>query len=456
MRRRGTISAILILALATQSAFRVRFTQTAYAAAPATYMVVDLDTLGGSTSYAQSINNLGQITGASTLPGDPTDPLGDPITHGCLFSNGQIIDLGTLGGYSSGAIGINDTGQVVGDSFPPGNSMAYGGFAHHAFLYSGGVMTDLGTLGGQYGSSATGINNSGQVVGQADLPSGPLRGFIYSNGVMLEIPTPTSGYTVAYANNNQGLVVRTLEPPASTAQHAFTYDSRNPPVNHPPLTDLGTLGGNFCQAISVNDSGWVAGESSLPGPPDSESLHAFASLGGGLLDLGTLPGDTFSSAAHINAFGQVVGWSAPADFGTSRGFLWSNGVMQDLNTLIPADSGWQITSANGINDLGQIVGVGVRNGQQHAVLLTAPTQSILNVGSLVLSFHLHHGIENSFLVKLQQAYAAANGGDIATACNLLSDFLNQVNAQSGKALTTSQADQLIAGANQARTAIGCQ
>lgn len=273
---------------------------------------------------------------------------------------------------------------------------------------------------------------------------------------MTEIPTPTDHYTVAYAINNCGLVVGTFVPSNSTAQHAFTYDSRNPPKNNPPLTDLGTLGGNFCQAISVNDLGWVAGESSLPGPTDPGSLHAFAALGGPLQDLGTLPGDTYSSAAHINNFGQVVGWSAPADFATYRGFIWSDGVMQDLNTLIPADSGWQITFVNGINDLGQIVGSGIHNGQPHAFLLTIPERSIAKILGLVQSFDLPHGIKNALIVKLQQAIDNANAGNIGAACNLLNAFINQVNAQSGKALTTAQADQLIAATDQTRTELGCR
>ena len=58
------------------------------------------------------------------------------------------------------ALGINDSGQVVGRSY---TSSSYP-FATHAFLYSNGVMTDLGTLGGT-SSEAYGINAGGQVVG---------------------------------------------------------------------------------------------------------------------------------------------------------------------------------------------------------------------------------------------------------------------------------------------------
>jgi probable HAF family extracellular repeat protein len=69
-----------------------------------------------------------------------------------------VVDLGTLGGTSSEAYGINDIGQVVGWAYPSGTT------TWHAFLWSGGVMQDLGTLGGTE-SKAYGINSLGQVVG---------------------------------------------------------------------------------------------------------------------------------------------------------------------------------------------------------------------------------------------------------------------------------------------------
>lgn len=175
-----------------------------------------------------------------------------------------------------------------------------------------------------------------------------------------------------------------------------------------------------------------------------------------MTDLGALPGETYSSSADINALGQVVGWSAPADLGMYRGFLWSDGVMQDLNTLIPADSGWQISFASGVNDFGQIVGVGVRNGQSHAVLLISPAFSIGVLADLAQSFNLPQGIKNSLITKLQSAIDSANAGDLADACNQLQAFVNQVSAQMGNQIPATQANQLLTVANQLRVSLGCR
>ena len=85
-------------------------------------------------------------------------------------------------------------------------------------------------------------------------------------------------------------------------------------------------------------------------------------------DLETLPGDFASLALGINDRGQVVGASLAADF-SERAFLWENGAMTDLNTLIPANSALYLQQAESINSSGQIVGFGVTGaGAVHGFL----------------------------------------------------------------------------------------
>jgi probable HAF family extracellular repeat protein len=87
-------------------------------------------------------------------------------------------------------------------------------------------------------------------------------------------------------------------------------------------------------------------------------------------DLGTLPGGTYSIAFEINDSGEVVGYGNIAD-NAAHAMVWtSSGGMQDLNDLIPANSGWVLVNANAINASGQITGYGIKGGHNHGFLLT--------------------------------------------------------------------------------------
>jgi probable HAF family extracellular repeat protein len=117
-------------------------------------------------------------------------------------------------------------------------------------------------------------------------------------------------------------------------------------------------------AFAINNAGQIAGTSDLTGdtkPGATPITHAILwqkNLQKGeyaAIDLGTLPGDVMSFANDINAQDQVVGVSCDANF-NCRAFLWENGVMMDLNRLIPAGSRLYLTGAGGINDFGEIAG----------------------------------------------------------------------------------------------------
>src|SRR3954453_18183460 len=141
------------------------------------YSVADLGTLSGRrVSIGGGINNAGQVTGSSYA-----SPSLDGEAHAFLYSNGEMADLGTLGGVSSFGYGINDSGQVTGSSSTTSGAV-------RAFLYSNGQMQNLGTLGGSF-SQGSAINNLGQVTGSSS-PADTSRGtkaFIYSAGQMSDL-----------------------------------------------------------------------------------------------------------------------------------------------------------------------------------------------------------------------------------------------------------------------------
>jgi probable HAF family extracellular repeat protein len=66
----------------------------------------------------------------------------------------------------------------------------------------------------------------------------------------------------------------------------------------------------------------------------------------------------------------VVGTASQFEGFSGRAFRWHDGTIADLNELIPPGSGWVLTSAEGVNDLGQIVGFGTVQGRTRAYLLT--------------------------------------------------------------------------------------
>ena len=121
--------------------------------------VINLGGLTGSTgSYADAINNAGQVVGASDFGNG-----GALSSHATLWSGGRVIDLGVLpGDTGSVGIAINNSGQAVGYSAVSG---ANGSVIDNATLWSGGVITNLGALPGSITSSADAINDAGEIVG---------------------------------------------------------------------------------------------------------------------------------------------------------------------------------------------------------------------------------------------------------------------------------------------------
>lgn len=338
---------------------------TPASAGSARYSVNDLGTLGGSFSAGNSINDLRWVAGASLLSGNA-------VQHAALWFRGYQFDLGTPGGLNSAVDWPvkNDHGLIVGNgelvtSDPLGeNFCRYGtGLECRGFAWQHGVMTALSTLGGN-NSYAAGANNRGLVVGWSEeatedptcTPPQVLQyeAVVWNPSFVAHALPPLSGDSdgAAVAINNEEQVVGISGPCADAdgggAAHAVIWNNGTP-------TDLGNFGGTiFNTADAINDNGDVVGFSELPG---NTTFHAFLwTPSAGIADLGTLPGDVLSEALGINNSGQVVGGSCDANF-NCRAFIWQNGAMTDLNTLIPKLSPLYLNFAGDIDEQGNIGGL---------------------------------------------------------------------------------------------------
>jgi probable HAF family extracellular repeat protein len=165
--------------------------------------------------------------------------------------------------------------------------------------------------------------------------------------------------------NNAGQVVGFGTVPGEAGAHPFLWQKGK-------LKDLflvGNLGGNLNSAYNVNERGDVVGIAALS---DNSAFHAVLwPHDGAFTDLKTLAGDPCSQPYRINSHNQIVGFSGACDFSTQHAFLWENGEMVDLDTLIPSDSGIQLSTANWITERGEIAAQATltKGGAYRAVLL---------------------------------------------------------------------------------------
>ena len=169
---------------------------------------------------------------------------------------------------------------------------------------------------------------------------GPKRGEIRE---LPPLPGDSVGIAFWINDNSQavgvsGSCANTIIPPFAVGPHAVLWEKDG------SVHDLGGLGGTVNTdllgignvAFGINNRGQVVGVAALPG---STTTHAVLWIRdrGKPRDLGTLSGDVTSAGLGINDGGDVVGASIDGSVasGNPRAFLWRNGVMTDLNTLVP-------------------------------------------------------------------------------------------------------------------------
>jgi probable HAF family extracellular repeat protein len=326
-------------------------------AAPAfavSYSITDLGNLGYPTARAAGINESGRVAGTSYLAERVEYNVGcSPKHRPCfihpehpfMWSEDKITDLGTLGGgLFAEATAINKSGEVAGFS-----NLKNG--ERHAFVFHNGKMTDLGVTGRE--SKAFAINDSSVVAGSESIPGeGHTDAVLFSNGNVTDLgllPGEGGIFTVPTGINNSGEVVGSGDNRESM-ERAWVYRNGK-------MTDLGTLGGPQAAASAINSSGEIVGFAQTSADAD----HGFLVRGGKMTDLGN---DVFPNAISNN--GVIVGQG-----GCGNAFILSAGVCRNLQNLIPAASGYELQTAIGINNKGQIVvdASTTSTFQNHALLL---------------------------------------------------------------------------------------
>jgi probable HAF family extracellular repeat protein len=148
----------------------------------------DIGTLGGSSAKGAAISSVGAVTGTSALAGDA-------VSHAFLYANGTMHDLGSLDTYSEG-VGVNTAGDVVGNSGSGPVNLA------HSFVYTNGVMYDLDDvvisgIGAATLTGAVGINDAGQIAVSGCTPDGFCQSFGL-NRLALVPPVPPTVDVIEY------------------------------------------------------------------------------------------------------------------------------------------------------------------------------------------------------------------------------------------------------------------
>jgi probable HAF family extracellular repeat protein len=356
-----------------------------------THRIHDLGTLGGSTSFALDVNNHRQVTGnAQEAASEPS-----PRLNAFLWKSpaGPMTNLDVLPGSNNFSRGyaINDQGVVVGES--DNNSS-------RAFRYdSDNGMTGLIRLAGDNDRGvAHDINNAGDIVGvssngSASRPTKWIAGVPNDLGTIAGTATATGR---AWAINQNGTAAGLSTNVAGTSQATLW--------NGGSITNLMSLGDGtrFSQAFGLNDQLMVVGSSQIDqtvgeliGTTSTTSItRAFAWQSGVISELAPFnlytlanngPTTNYHSVAmDVNNAGLVVGNSQRIAGSAAVATLWRDGIPVDLNSLLPAGSGWNLLSAEGINERGDIVGFGTFNGASRAFLMTVPEPASFALAGLAV------------------------------------------------------------------------
>ena len=320
-------------------------------------LTYNLNLIEGS-SYADTINNSGQIVGNSSA-------YNDSILWNTDNSSTHISNF-------SYANAINNNGLVVGYGIPNGVQ---------AMFWQAGSST---YLGGGVNSVGNGVNDAGQIVGATYNGNGVSTATLWSNGTITYLSSLGGVASYAHTINSLGQVVGESNIAGDANYHATLWNGTN-------ASDLGVLNGYVdSTAYDINDTGQIVGRSIDANGVSTATLWS----NGTITNLGTLGGS--GKAFGINASGLIVGESRDGNGGPKRATLWDGTKIIDLNSFLDAstvNAGWVLKNAHDINDSGWIVGNAENSllGISSAVFILTPvpeaeTSAMLLVGLSLIGF----------------------------------------------------------------------
>lgn len=273
------------------------------------------------------------------------------------------------GASQSRAIDINNhrDPQIVG-------TVDISGLGTRAFLIDGEDLIIIPPPDGGTFSSVAALNNQRQVVGSTADGTPFSKAYIWEDGVMTIIEPTFGPRSAARDINEAGIIVGWMGTGIGIDSHAFLWQ-------HGVVTDLGLAPGTFSSSTkAINNSRQIA----AGGTFDEDHPEGFISGGffwedGVWTFVGMLPGYDSMALTGLNDAGQLVGWSRDIQNGQhpDTGFIWQDGIMTNLNDLIPPGSDLQIQRAEGINSTGQIAAVGHDAAGDVVALLLTPVQGPL-------------------------------------------------------------------------------
>ncbi|MCB9882063.1 MAG: hypothetical protein H6834_09750 [Planctomycetes bacterium] len=283
---------------------------------------------------------------------------------------GAVRVLARLPGDEQSWVHAVDTAATaVGTSLRIDWSSGSGVIVYQAARWNAGVVEDL-TANVVSGPAwrlevAHDVNRFGSIVGRATDPStGLARAFLFQSGTLTDLgPLPGWGpqsESWAHALNAADQIVGVHQPYGALRQ-AFLWTAGTWRSLHDPSV----LRGGYSEPFDINGRGEACGAGFLI--PNGHTRPILWDSSGFATPLGSLGGPE-GIARALNDRGDVVGYAIDA-LSRPRGFLYRNGTMVDLNTLIPANTGIVVLDAHDINEDGWIAATGEIHGSARGLIL---------------------------------------------------------------------------------------